>query len=102
MGKPWASRVPSRTVPRYKIYRRHNCVRKHRTFQTAAKCIWPRAAWVQGEGRFALLAYCRVLTVSLHETAEAAEDSKAFIDEFHCGGMCYGRHEVLELDLEVG
>ena len=32
--------LPTETQP--KVYRRHNCERRHRTYGTLAKCIWPR------------------------------------------------------------
>lgn len=36
-----------------KTYRRHGCQAKHRTYKTVAKCIWPKATWVHGEGAYA-------------------------------------------------
>ena len=81
----------------YKLYRRHNCTRRHGTYHVAAKCIWPRAVWIIGEGRFALLAWCRVLTVTLHDNPTSAEEAKALIDHTACGGMCSRRHEIVEI-----
>lgn len=80
-----------------KTYRRHRCDRQHRTERTFMECAFPKAAWVVGSGRFAVLAWCQVLTVSLHETEERAHDSCAFIDRTRCGGRCTGRHEVVEV-----
>lgn len=54
---------PART----KVYRYHYCTKKHRSFSTAAKCLWPKAHWITGEGSYALLARCNVLTVTLHQ-----------------------------------
>lgn len=83
----------------YKIYRRHNCsARNHRTWNKTAECIWPRAVWVAGEGRYALLAHCRVLTVTLWSDSTKAEEQKAIIDRSACGGMCNKAHEIVELD----
>jgi len=63
-----------------------------------AKKRWGReSAWITGEGKYALLAHCRILTVTLHETKESAEKSKRFIDKFACGGLCYRAHEIIEL-----
>src|SRR5919198_1244890 len=55
------------------VYRRHYCGAKHRTYRTLAQCIWKRAEWIDGEGPYAVLAKCRKLTVTLHETVEGAE-----------------------------
>ena len=81
----------------YKLYRRHDCASRHRTWKTAAKCIWRRAAWITGDGRYALLAYCDVLTVTLWDDPTEAEERKAFIDQYQCGHACTGRHEIVEL-----
>ena len=81
-----------------KTYRRHNCERRHRTLRTLARCMFPKAAWVVGEGPYAVLAWCRVLTVSLHPDLDAARGSLDFIDSYHCGGRCSRRHEVVVLE----
>jgi hypothetical protein len=81
----------------YTIYRRHYCGAKHRTYRTLAQCIWKRAVWIDGEGPYALLARCRRLTVTLHETAEAAEESKEQIDATGCGGGCHKDHMIVQL-----
>lgn len=80
-----------------KTYRRHNCERQHRTFNVLARCMVPRAAWVDGEGEFALIAWCRVPTVSLWTDLADAESSKQMIDRMACGGFCRGRHEIVRL-----
>ena len=80
-----------------KTYRRHYCERKHRTYRTLAKCIWPRAVWVVGEGPFALLAWCRDLTVTLHWDYDGAVEAKRLIDSDACGGRCTNRHEIVKL-----
>ena len=56
-----------------------------------------KAAWIQGDGQFALLARCRVLTVTLWPTMAEAEENKKFIDEMACGGGCTGDHEIIDL-----
>lgn len=71
-----------------KTYRQHYCGRTHRTFGTLARCIWRRAVWVTGNGPYATVARCRVLTVQLHPTQEAAEAAKRVIDSSGCGGAC--------------
>lgn len=89
-----------RTMPEFKIYREHPCSARHRTYNKMGRCIWRRAAWVVGDGPYATLAHCRTLTVMLHATSEDARHAKAFIDKFGCGGMCSGRHEIIELRLD--
>lgn len=44
-----------------KTYRGHNCDRRHRTWTTHARCIWPRAEWIHGNGPHATLARYSVL-----------------------------------------
>jgi hypothetical protein len=80
-------------------YRRHNCTRRHRTYATLAKCIWPRAVWIHGDGEYASVAYCRNTTVWLHPNLEQANASLAWIDHFGCGGRCSRDHKVIRLEL---
>jgi len=69
-----------------------------RSWRAEARRRWGRqAAWIQGDGRFALLAWCRVLTVSLWQTLAEAEEQKHFIDRTACGGLCTGEHEIIDL-----
>jgi hypothetical protein len=75
----------------------HNCERNHRTYNTLARCAWKRAEWVDGEGPYALLADCRVLTVTLHPTYESAAKAKARIDGSGCGSSCRRNHEIIRL-----
>lgn len=70
---------------------------KHRATRARALCEWPRAHWIAGEGEWALLAHCRVLTVSLHESREGAESDRAYIDQHGCGAVCYRSHDVVRL-----
>lgn len=80
-----------------KTYRRHYCSRTHHTYNALAKCIWKKAEWIFGEGEYASLAHCGVLTIELHPTLEAAEKEKAAIDSTACGGRCYRNHEIVHL-----
>ena len=77
----------------------HPCDRVHRTFQTLAECCWPHAAWVAGDGPWAVLAHCDMLSVTLCGTREAARAQRARIDEVPCCRDCDGRHEIVELVL---
>lgn len=83
-----------------KTYRRHQCTKTHRTYHTLGKCMFPKAIWVQGEGPYACLAWCRILSVTLWETEQQAHDAKTEIDRYGCGGMCNHRHEVVRLELD--
>lgn len=82
-----------------KTYRRHRCERTHRTTRTFARCLWPRAHWILGDGQYASVSYCRGVTTVLHATAEQAEAAKRVIDATACGGACSRRHDVIRLDL---
>lgn len=83
-----------------KTYRRHYCSSRHRTIATLAKCMFSRAEWVNGSGPYACLAWCSVLTVSLHPTAAAAQETKSWIDRMFCGHACHGHHELIFIDLD--
>jgi hypothetical protein len=76
---------------------RCRCGKQHRSYWTLAKCLWPRAIWDGGNGPYALLAHCDVLTVSLHKTLESALDSKRQIDWTACGGRCRRDHEIVRI-----
>ncbi|WP_280298760.1 hypothetical protein [Nocardia neocaledoniensis] len=82
------------------VYKRHNCEKKHRTARTFMKCAIRRAAWVQGEGPYALIAWCGVPTVMLHPTLEAAEWSEEMIDRYACGSKCNGRHIIVRVKFD--
>jgi hypothetical protein len=56
-----------------------------------------RAAWITGKGPFAVLAHCRVLTVTLWTSLEKAQAAKKQIDEHACGGRCNRDHEIINL-----
>lgn len=91
--------APARPTPSIppKVYRRHYCLRRHQSYRTLARCIWPRAVWVTGQGPYATLAHCRHLSVMLHATLAEAEQSMATIRATGCGGACDGKHELVQL-----
>ena len=71
-----------------------------KSWRAEAKRRWGRkAAWIQGDGQFALLAWCRVLTVTLWTTRTEAEEQKNCIDRTACGGGCTGDHEIIDLSI---
>jgi hypothetical protein len=59
-----------------------------------ARRRWPRAAWITGDGPFALVAYCPPTTVTLWTTMEAAQAKRDSLDGWRCGHTCSGRHFV--------
>jgi hypothetical protein len=68
-------------------------------YKAKAKRKWGKTAeWMTGNGRYALLAHCRVLTITLWPTLEAAQIAKKRIDETACGGMCVCDHEIIDLE----
>ena len=69
-------------------------------WQSKANNLWgKRAEWVSGEGQFALLAPCRVLTVTLWETRDEAEKEKTLINQIACSGQCTpSLHEIVDLN----
>lgn len=72
--------------------------RRRQSYSARARARWSDAEWVTGNGRFASLAHCRVLTVALYESEDAALKAKKWIDRCGCGGFCTGDHEIVDLD----
>jgi hypothetical protein len=73
-------------------------------YQKAACLRWPWATWIEGEGAFASVSYCRgrwKTTVLLCPTQREAELKKAAIDGQGCGGRCVRLHRVEELLLPI-
>jgi hypothetical protein len=81
--------------------------RKPRKFnyRLIAKKRWPKAAKSQyrldrisGNGRYAVVTPCKELDVSLHETLESAQRTKAWLDSCGCCGGCNKySHEIVDL-----
>jgi hypothetical protein len=80
-------------------WRKHRCSREHHTFAAFIRCAIPRAAWVVGEGPFALVAWCRTPSVTLHEDLGSARQAKAGIDATGCGGSCSGNHDIVRIEM---
>jgi hypothetical protein len=76
----------------------HGCGRTHHCWQSLAECRWPEAAFVTGDGPFALVARCDMVSVALYETAHEAARRWKRMDTVGCGRGCDHRHEVVELD----
>ena len=75
----------------------------HRTWHTAAECLWPKAEWVRGDGPWACVSYCRVTCVTLWPTFQDAAEAKRGIDELACGGVCHGAsgHRIICISEEL-
>lgn len=89
--------TPELSVSSYVIYRRHNCARTHKTYSTAAKCIWSRGRFsISGEGKFALIEKLwtpvtgHTAQVQLCATREQAEEELELLDSIHADGKCCG------------
>lgn len=67
------------------------------TWQEQTRWEWPQALWIDGDGCFALLAHCKVLTISLHTRMSNARKWKSMIDSTGCGGGCQRDHEIINL-----
>jgi hypothetical protein len=85
----------------YDVQREHNCNRRHLTWATAAQCIWPRAATVDGDGRYAVLTNCGVMRVALWRSPAAAERQMALYDRGGCGRRCTGDHSIAEITVSA-
>jgi len=81
-----------------KVYVRHRCARRHKAWPALARCIFPRAGWIAGDGPFAVIAWCGVTSVTLHPDAATAARSLATIGATGCGGRCVRKHELVRLD----
>ncbi|GEN78706.1 hypothetical protein [Actinotalea fermentans] len=84
-----------------KTYRFHYCRRQHRTWRALATCMFPRAAWITGDGPFAVLAWCGVTSVTLHADTDAATRALEIVNASGCGGRCTRDHELVRLDLDA-
>lgn len=82
-----------------KTYKNHQCSQSHRTPRTFMRCAVPRAAWVSGQGRYAVIAWCRVPTVTLWRTPEEAQRARRQIDSTGCGGGCSRRHDTVLVEI---
>jgi hypothetical protein len=92
-----------------KTYRRHNCGKRHVKWETAARCVWRTAEWVQAREPlpmarpvYALVARCgRVWTVTLWASLEAAQRCDQGIRFIGCGSRCpldaRADHEIVRL-----
>ncbi len=78
----------------------HHCQRQHRAYTAFAHCAFPRAAWISGDGPFAVVVKCGAGSVRLFPDADAARRTLAAIGApGSCSGRCTGDHQLVQLDL---
>jgi hypothetical protein len=96
--------MQAKTTPQTaRRHREAGCdLHRHRSYRALAKCVWPRAYWIDGEGPWASVARCGVTTIQLHSTAARAEAAKDLIDSTGCGGHCCRLHDIVHLCREDG
>lgn len=82
-----------------KLYRTHYCTKKHQSYATLAKCLWPRASFRSGDGPYALISKCRrgCPTVTMHRDARKATETLRDLNAAGCGGRCTRNHELIEM-----
>lgn len=66
-------------------------------FTGLAKDRFPLAECINGNGRWATLAWCKDCRVHLHETKSKAIKALVAIDFMGCGGCCRGNHMLIDL-----
>lgn len=100
-GAPY--RGSERRVVPYRRHGKRDCTAAHRTYRTWARCLWPHAHWIIGDGPFATVSRCRyrVLTVQLHRSEQDARVALGFIDGSGCGGACQGRHDLVKIAVKL-
>jgi hypothetical protein len=81
------------------IWSQHPCDRRHRKEAAFIKCAIPKLEWVDGEGPYACIAWCRVPTATLWATYSEALRAKRDIDYRACGGRCTRRHQIVRIVL---
>ena len=81
------------------IWSHHRCDRRHRSEATFIKCAIPKLEWVSGSGPYAVVAWCRVPTVTLWESYSEALRAKHAIDWRACGGKCSRKHQIVRIVL---
>ena len=82
-----------------KTYTQHQCERRHKSVQTFLCCAYPSAAWVVGDGSYAVIAWCRTPTITLWPKLDLAHAALTELNALACGGRCTGRHEIVHIDI---
>ena len=80
----------------------HRCARQHHAATALARCTFPDAGWIRGDGPFGVVAWCSVVGITLYATADAATAALAALNDTGCGRRCTGHHDVLQLSARLG
>ena len=80
----------------------HRCSRQHHVPTALARCTFPDAGWIAGDGPFGVVAWCSVVGITLYPTATAATAALAALNDTGCGRRCTGHHDVLQLSARLG
>ena len=80
----------------------HRCSRQHHAAMALARCTFPDAGWIRGDGPFGVVAWCSVVGITLYPTADAATAAHAALNDTGCGRRCTGHHGVLQLSARLG
>jgi hypothetical protein len=86
-------------VNRPQLVRWHNCPRTHKTFLSFARCVWPEARFLPGNGPYATVRGCGGVTVLLHPTLERAEHALQHMHPHPTDGRCDSGHVLALLVL---
>lgn len=82
-----------------KRYTKHQCECRHKSVQTFLRCAYPSAAWVVGDGSYAVITYCRTPTITLWPKPDLAQAALTELNALACGGRCTGRHEIVQIEI---
>jgi hypothetical protein len=66
-------------------------------YRSIAKKRWPKIVWIEGTGKYALVVYCKNMSVSLYRTESEAIRAKRRINDIGCGEMCNNNHSIINL-----
>lgn len=80
----------------------HRCSRQHHATTALARCTFPDAGWIRGDGPFGVVAWCSVVSITLYPTLDAATAALAALNDTGCGRRCTGHHNVLSLSFALG
>jgi hypothetical protein len=70
-------------------------------YRSEASRMWPKAAWIDGSGRYACVSRCEpAVTVYLFPTQEQAIEAVDGINSCGCGRGCVKNHAVVDLGIK--
>ncbi len=68
-------------------------------YRKVVKKRWPKVVWIEGTGKYALVVYCKNMSVSLYSVEKEAIRAKRRINDIGCGEMCNNNHSIIKLSL---